>query len=178
VTFKPYVPSVGDRVGVRRDVLVDLGVPGGAAGSGATVVCVDERGRPVVRLDAAMWATPAAASADGSGRRDGWELGPTDVWPAERVDPAPAERELNECFWVAVEALGCGRPDPSRGVGHYVGELAARHAELSAMLEDDPNPDGVRCGTFTPFQPPDDGPADLGLDPPPRVPAPSGDDDG
>lgn len=129
-----YVPKEGDRVRVRPEALVRLGVPRAVGGSGATVVDVDDRFRPIVRLDAVPWATPADAGGGGgvAARSDGWELLPRDVWPAALLPPSPHEEELLEVFWTLRDALGVRRF--SRARGHPARELAVLLAEEVAVL--------------------------------------------
>lgn len=125
--FRLYVPQAGDRVRVRVEALDRLGVPRAVGGSGATVVDVDDRFRPVVRLDAVPWATPADAGGGETARSDGWELLPLDVWPAALLPPSPLEEELLEVFWTLRGALGVGRFLRSRT--HPARELAVLLAE-------------------------------------------------
>lgn len=129
MTLRVYVPKVGDRVRVRERALATLGVP--RAVLGAKVVSLDGGdGKPVVRLGAEPWATPAAAW--GAGRDDGFEVLPRDLWPTDWLPPSELEEELLDVFWTAALALAL----PGRRVDFEA--LAERSpSKLVALLADE-----------------------------------------
>lgn len=143
MTLRVYIPKVADRVRVRDETLARLGVPRAVGGSGATVVALDaDTGKPIVRLDAVPWATPAAAyvpedGAETTFRSDGFELLPRDIWPSSWLPPSEVEAELLDVFWTAVFAvtppgrrLDLELLDSEKGAAYFVALLADHCAEL------------------------------------------------
>lgn len=128
MTLRVYIPKAGDRVRVRLEALDRLGVPRAVGGSGATVFSLGGKlGLPIVRLDAEPWATPA--DAYGSGRDDGFELLPRDLWPSAEIGPSELEAELLDIFWAAAFAL-----TPRSGRLDYEELRTTRPADLVAVL--------------------------------------------